>query len=141
VVLLMLRQRQPRVRNPDYLAWIAKGWCVACYVQNGRLNPEVHVAHVRMPSAAHDKRETGKAEKPDDRWTLPLCPGHHLDAPGAQHRVGERVFWSCLDVDPLDLCLALQEAHALRALTPRGAIIHFCADARSKAIARTGSSL
>lgn len=43
-------------------------------------------------------------EKPDDRWTLPLCSKHHR----TQHEYGEWQWWKAQKVDPLILSLALQ---------------------------------
>lgn len=43
-------------------------------------------------------------EKPDDRWTLPLCSMHHY----FQHKNGERIFWGSMAQDPLALTSALQ---------------------------------
>ena len=40
-----------------------------------------------MGSLAHGKRESGKGEKPDDRWAVPLCAGCHLDGPGATRHI------------------------------------------------------
>jgi hypothetical protein len=54
-----------------------------------------------MTDAAHpEKRSVGIAEKPSDRWSNPLCADCHLDAPDAQHKVGERAFWARVGVDP-----------------------------------------
>jgi hypothetical protein len=47
-----------------------------------------------------NKRQTGKSEKPDDKWTLPLCGKHHRD----QHNMPEKVFWLTVGIDPLKEC-------------------------------------
>jgi hypothetical protein len=122
-------QRQPRVRDPDYCAWIAKGPCVACYTLTGRARRGVHVAHLRMACIALGKRETGKAEKPSDEWTLPLCPGHHVDWPEAQHQVGEVKFWAALGIDPFDLCQRLRAAYGKGIKDPIFIISHVAAQA------------
>ncbi len=108
---MSLRQRQPRAQDPKFLAYVRRQRCSACGAP-----PQVHAAHVRMSSPAHDKRETGMSEKPDDRWAVPLCQGCHLDGPQAQHRVGERVFWSRLGLDPFEV--ALGQRRAFLALFP-----------------------
>ncbi len=56
-----------------------------------------------MASPVHGKRETGKGEKPDDKWTVPLCKLHHEE----QHVYGEEAFWSHPKINPCDLALAL----------------------------------
>jgi hypothetical protein len=47
------------------------------------------------------------AEKPDDKWTVPLCADHHRTGKGAQHGAGEREWWTGRGIDPLPLCEAL----------------------------------
>lgn len=90
-----LRQRQPRQRNDAYLAWIRRHRCCTCWA-----NAPVEAAHIRMASAAHEKRETGKGEKPDDRWSVPLCASCHRNGPSSLHRVGdERRFFAYYGID------------------------------------------
>lgn len=109
-----MRQREPRERDPAYLGWVAKLPCVAC-LAIGRWNRHVQVAHLRASSLDHDKRETGKAEKPADKWTTPLCMPHHQGDSRvvliSQHKMGELDFWAAFGIDPFDLCLALVEAY------------------------------
>jgi hypothetical protein len=105
-----LRQRAPRERESPYLAWVAQLPCIACMVAFPRPRFGVQVAHVRMPDAEAGWRETGMQEKPSDRRTVPLCPGHHQDWPNAQHRIGERNFWPLLGVNPVQLCADLSAA-------------------------------
>ena len=127
----MLRQRQPRVRDREYLGWLAKGICVACYITKGVFERRVICAHLRMPSAEHGKRETGGAEKPSDRWCTPLCDDHHRDnSPIGQHRIGERKFWENLKVDPFALCLALSAAYDRGEASAASIVVSFCKDAR-----------
>lgn len=109
-----IRQRAPRLRDKPYLAWIATLPCVACYCRGGFITRPVHVAHIRSAYAADGWRETGKSEKPSDTRTAPLCPHHHTDGPDAQHRMSERLFWSCLDVHPPAFCAALRAAYEAR---------------------------
>lgn len=106
----MLGHRDPRERDPAYMGWIAKLPCIACLVR-GKHTLGVHVAHLRMGSEDHDKRPTGMAEKPSDRWTLPLCPPHHVNGNESQHHVGEEPFWEALNINPFDLCLKLRDAY------------------------------
>lgn len=50
-----------------------------------------------MGSLAHNKRPTGMAEKPSDKWALPMCQDHHRH----QHHMNEEEFWEQYDYDPL----------------------------------------
>lgn len=97
-------QRKPRVRDARHMACIAALPCVIC------LSRGVHVAHVRMADPERGKRFTGKGEKPSDKWTVPLCPEHHLNGPDAQHAMNERIWWMQQGIDPIDLCMKLYEA-------------------------------
>ena len=91
-------QRQPRERDNGHLAYIRRLSCAAC----GRAGP-CDAAHVRMPDLERGKRYTGKAEKPSDRWTVPLCrPCHET-----QHSGSEAAFWSALGIDVIALCIRL----------------------------------
>lgn len=119
-----MRQREPRERDPDYCGFIARLPCPAC-LADGRYNREVQVAHLRAGSLKHDKRDTGKSEKPHDRWTTPLCMPHHQGDKRAvrttQHAMDEVEFWAQFGIDPFDLCLALVEAY--KAGASGGAVI------------------
>lgn len=109
-----VRQREPREHDREYMGFIASLPCVAC-ARWGMFKQGVHVAHLRAGSLEHDKRPTGKAEKPHDRWTTPLCPFHHtLGARKSQtyYPGGEDAFWGDLGINPFDLCLALNRAWA-----------------------------
>jgi len=117
----MIGQRDPRERDPAFLGYVAKLPCLACMV-SGKVKWGVHVAHLRAASPEHDKRYTGKGEKPSDRWTLPLCPPHHVGdltrVPFSQHEMGELDFWARLGIaDPFQVCIDLYEAFQRR---PRG---------------------
>lgn len=46
-------------------------------------------------------------EKPSDRWTVPLCVGHHRQAKDSQHTTNEREWWHALNIDPIALAQAL----------------------------------
>jgi len=108
-----LRQRDPRRVERDYKGFIAGLSCIACAC-SGKREKRVVVAHVRMALADAGWRETGMAEKPSDRRTVPLCDPHHRDdSKVGQHRVGERTFWDELGVNAPDLCAALSKAFDL----------------------------
>lgn len=94
-----LRQREPRERDNKRLAWLRTQPCVIC----GAVNTEA--AHIRVGSIGHGKRDTGMAEKPSDKWTLPLCNAHHRE----QHETAEMAFWKKYGIDPFMLAITLKE--------------------------------
>ena len=94
----MTRQRSPRKIDPDHLAFVRQLPCVVC----GN-DIETEAAHIRAACVKAAKRPTGKGERPDDAWTLPLCGRCHRD----QHERGETSFWSYHQVDPFFIALAL----------------------------------
>jgi hypothetical protein len=106
-------QRQPRERDNKHLAFIRRLPCAACGTTAGS-----DAAHLRAGDLSIGKRPTGKAEKPSDRWTTPLCrPCHER-----QHSGAELAFWSDLGIDPFALCQALYAASG--DTTAAEAIIH-----------------
>lgn len=132
---MTLRQREERIRDRAYLGWVARLPCVACMVR-GKMNWRVQVAHVRAGCPEYGKRETGKAEKPSDRWTLPLCMPHHTGdksrEPIAQHDMDELEFWAAFGIEPFGLCIELNQAYA----KVEGVSIHGGVVAITKAAAR-----
>src|SRR5690606_24453829 len=90
-------QKRPRIVNGKHLAWIRTLPCLITS-QYG-----VEAAHVRYAAPHLGKRETGKAEKPDDRWTVPLSPGMHRE----QHSMNEKAFWEKYKIDPCQVAMAL----------------------------------
>lgn len=90
--------REPRIYRDAHLKFIRGLPCVVC-----KNNIETEAAHVRMPSRRAAKRYTGKGEKPDDLWTVPLCGRHHRE----QHQLGEQEFWLTVGIDPVFTSLAL----------------------------------
>ena len=97
-----LRQRRPRVRDAKHLALIRRLPCLVCF-----RNPPNEAAHVRYGEPDRGKPMTGVAEKPDDKWTLPLCGEHHRWGSNAQHKSGERQWWADRGIDPIIVCEAL----------------------------------
>ena len=91
-------QRQPRKHNEKHLQFIRELPCIVCGD-----NTSTEAAHIRMANRYAAKRECGKAEKPDDTWTLPLCGEHHRE----QHAMNELSFWRLQDIDPHFAALAL----------------------------------
>lgn len=96
--------RKAREAAPAYLALIRQLPCLKCGME-----PCGCAAHVRLNSAAHGKRQA-MGLKPDDKWSVPLCPGCHTDDTDSQHRVGEIPFWHALGIGPLDVCRRLYAA-------------------------------
>lgn len=111
-----LRQRQPRIAEPQYLAWLRKQGC-SCGCKSP---PPSDAAHLRTGSLLHDKRITGMARKPDDRWALPLRHDHHM----AQHRYGSEVeWWNMHNIDPFARAMRYHAAYmAERPQTLAGAL-------------------
>lgn len=97
--------RSPRKHDGGHLAFIRTLPCLSCGKE-----PAGEAAHVRMTSAAHGKPNAGVGNKPDDKWTVPLCHWCHVEGPQGQHRVGEKPFWSRLGMNPLPICEELHEA-------------------------------
>ena len=95
----MTRQRQPRMSDLKYLAWLRTQRC-ACGCLRG---PPCDAAHLRAGSAKHHKRHVGLGEKPDDRWALPLTHACHM----AQHEYGSEVGWwfDVKLIDPFTLAI------------------------------------
>ena len=91
------KKRRPREHDDKHLAFIRT---LPCVLTGKR---PVEAAHVRYADPAYGKRETGKSEKPHDKWTVPLSPEKHRE----QHDMNEREFWARHGVDPLRVAAAL----------------------------------
>lgn len=94
-------KKRPRINMAGYLDWIRD----LPSVLSGR--SPVEACHIRFGSYPHGKRETGKSEKPDDIWCLPMTPDEHH----AQHATNERKFWQSKGIDPLLVCSLLFVAY------------------------------
>lgn len=104
----MIGPRDPREHWPDYMAWIATLPCIGCFVRLGRPVLGVHVAHCRQGYLGEEGwRPVGKAEKPHDWRTTPLCPACHMYGRHSQHASNEEDWWEALHVFPPALCAAL----------------------------------
>ncbi len=93
-----LRQREPRQRDNKHLDFIRSLPCCIC----GGINTEA--AHIRTGSLSNGKPHTGMAEKPSDKWTVPLCNEHHRQ----QHSMNEMKFWAMHGIDPFMLAIRLK---------------------------------
>lgn len=90
--------KRPRIKSEAHLDFIRSLPCVCC----GN-DIQTEAAHIRSGDPYYGKRNTGMSEKPDDKWTLPLCFEHH----GEQHRGNELQFWKRYGVNPFVLALSL----------------------------------
>jgi hypothetical protein len=90
------------IKNEAHLSRIRKCPCLICGTKNG-----VEAAHIRYTDIVYGKRQTGKQEKPDDRWTVPLCGEHHRTGKGAQHNHAEAGWWRRHDINPLIIAALL----------------------------------
>lgn len=61
--------------------------------------------HIRAGSPQHNKKMTGKSQKPSDCWTLPMTREEHI----AQHDVNELAFWCVHGIDPFQLATDLYQ--------------------------------
>lgn len=95
-----MRQRRPREKNNAHLAFIRTLPCIV----TGMV--PVEAAHIRFGEPSLGKRPVGLGERPDDKWTLPLCADQHR----RQHSMNERDYWNEVGIDPLRYALKLWEA-------------------------------
>lgn len=114
-----LRQRAPRQEDPKHLAFIRTRPCCIKYC-----NRQAEAAHIRMACLAIGKQPTGMQEKPDDKWSVPLCPYHHRTGVASQHSMAEEDFWKLVGLNPFQIAADLWkqsggEERALEAKAPR----------------------
>lgn len=83
--------KRPRQKAEGHLAFIRTLPCLV----TGRHG--VDPAHIRMKSDLYEKRQTGMAEKPHDKWAVPLCREEH----DRQHSMSEEAYWRSVGIDPL----------------------------------------
>lgn len=93
------RQRLPRQKDPLHLDFIRALPCVISLRTRG-----VEAAHVRLADARFDKLQTGMQSKPDDKWSMPLCPYWHRTGSESQHAGSERQFWRDHNINVLQVC-------------------------------------
>lgn len=85
-----MSQRHPREKAAAHLAWLRT---LPSLVPG--LGP-VEAAHIRYADLRYFKPITGMAEKPDDKFAVPLAAAAHRD----QHAHGEREWWRNHGIDP-----------------------------------------
>lgn len=96
-----MRFKHPRVHDGAHLEFIRSLPCISCFN-----DIETQAAHLRSDNRMYGKTGTGMQQKPDDRWTLPLCGRCH----DVQHKGNEKNFWANLGVNPHVLALSLHAA-------------------------------
>jgi hypothetical protein len=94
--------QHPRIKDPDFRAWINTLECTIC----GAKAP-LECAHVRFGMGG------GLNRKPDDPGrVVPLCVNCHRLGQNAQHgKRGEQVWWQRAGIDPLLLGTWLWEIY------------------------------
>lgn len=95
------RERQPRVKAAGHLEWIRTLPSLVPGFGN------VEAAHIRFGDPRYAKPKVGMAEKPDDKWVVPLSAEQHR----AQHSMNERDYWAEAGIDPVLIALLLH-AHS-----------------------------
>lgn len=89
-------QREPRERDPGFLAYLRRQPCEAAHL-GGCFGP-IEAAHIRF-SDGPGRRNPGAGRKNHDRHANPLCRHHHQHD---QHTRAERSFWDALGKDAYD---------------------------------------
>lgn len=81
----VLRQREPRVRDKPYLAWLHDGLpCIGCLRATGAShNRNIEAAHIKLAIASRGWEEGGRGVRTHDRRCVPLCSYCHRLAPDA----------------------------------------------------------
>lgn len=97
-------KKRPREKDKGHLAWLSS---LPCVITGKR---PVHVAHVRYADPVYGKPQTGMAEKPSDKWCVPLLATLHMGTPDSQHSQAERLFWARHGIDPLRIAASLYMA-------------------------------
>lgn len=90
-------KNQRRIKDDAHLAFIR----TLPSVLSGKFGCEA--CHIRYGDPTYRKKHTGKAQKPDDAWVLPLTPEEHRD----QHDNNEREWWMSNGIDPMPIALEL----------------------------------
>jgi len=102
-------QRQPRERDPGYLAFLRRLPCAVGLIKGDCCGGRTDPAHIRFTDRKAGRVNPGLSAKPDDRWCVCVCRFHHE----AQHAYGNEAKWWAVEVgvDPSDLARALYAAY------------------------------
>lgn len=104
-----MTERQPRLLDAGYLAWLRKRSCTIC----GTVHM-IEAAHIRFGL-------TGIGRKPDDARAVPLCAVCHRIGPASQHATGdEQAWWARHGIDPLKLAAKLYAEYGGDGGKPKG---------------------
>lgn len=90
---------QKRIKDDRHLAFIR----TLPSVLSGSYGCEA--CHIRYGDPMYRKKRTGRGQKPDDAWTVPLTPDEHRE----QHSMNEVNFWNRYRIDPLAIAQKLYE--------------------------------
>jgi hypothetical protein len=96
----IVKFRQPRVTDAQHLDFVRSLPCAVCGD-----DVSTEAAHIRSGELMYGKEHTGMAQKPHDRWTVPLCGAHHRE----QHSQGEFRWWKAKGVNPFTLAMTLHD--------------------------------
>jgi len=99
---------RPKVqRDPEYLAWIRRHMCVACWpgIEGSALSA--------IPMEAAHTGPHGISQKASDHTCIPLCRRHHLEL---DHQLG-RAFWKKYGLNRLKIIAALRKQYAAERTT------------------------
>ena len=100
------KARPKRTIDERHLGLVRQLQCLACGAE------PAEAAHIRYGDLLRGKPITGIGIRPDDKWTVPLCPRCHRLGPDSQHGCGERSWWEAHRIDPLDVAARLYELSA-----------------------------
>ena len=96
-------QRTPRANDEPHLDFIRALSCVVCMRPSGADGLRTEAAHIRFNDSRYLKTVGGR-EKPNDKWTVPLCHRHHAE----QTKIGEGPqYWEGLGMDPHAFAMVL----------------------------------
>ena len=99
---MTLRQKEPRVKDAKHLDFIRSLPCAVC-----KDNTSTEAAHIRTAALGYGKNHTGMAEKPSDKWAVPLCGRCHRE----QHAFGDELkWWASKGIDPFVLAMTLRRS-------------------------------
>lgn len=84
-------RKQKRIIDDRHLAFIR----TLPSIVSGKLGCEA--CHIRYGDPVYRKKHTGKSQKPDDAWTVPMTPEEHR----AQHAGNEQEWWASKGINPV----------------------------------------
>lgn len=95
------KARPKRLIDERHLDLVRQLQCLACGAE------PAEAAHIRYGDLLRGKPITGIGIRPDDKWTVPLCPRCHRFGKDCQHSMNEKVFWEQHRIDPIGVAEAL----------------------------------